>query len=43
MASRALQMVELLSDENKALRDELNSYHKKISKLQQVSSEGRGR
>lgn len=36
IATRATQMVERLSEENRALRQELKSYYKKVSKLEKV-------
>jgi hypothetical protein len=36
VAARASQLVERLSEENKALREELDGYYKKVSKLQKV-------
>lgn len=37
IAARATKMVDMLSDENKKLRDELSAYSKKVSKLQKVN------
>lgn len=37
IATRATQMVERLSEENQALRQELKSYYKKVSTLEKVS------
>ncbi|XP_074658557.1 uncharacterized protein LOC141911434 [Tubulanus polymorphus] len=39
IATRATQMVELLSNENKQLREELDGYYKKVSKLQKFELE----
>lgn len=36
IAARASKMVEVLSEENKGLRTELESYYRKVSKLQKV-------
>ena len=36
MAVRTTQMIEMLSEENRALREELSVYYKKVSKLQKV-------
>ena len=41
IATKATKMVEKLSEENQALRDELRSYHNKVSKLQKVKISGR--
>jgi len=37
IATRATQMVEKLSEENRSLRQELKDYYKKVSKLEKVS------
>ncbi|XP_041358557.1 angiomotin-like isoform X2 [Gigantopelta aegis] len=39
MAARTTQMIEMLSEENRALREELNVYYKKVSKLQKFELE----
>lgn len=39
IAARATKMVDMLSDENKKLRDELSAYSKKVSKLQKFELE----
>ena len=36
IATRATQMVERLSEENRSLRQELKDYYKKVSKLEKV-------
>jgi len=37
IATRATQMVERLSEENRSLRQELKDYYKKVSKLEKVT------
>jgi len=36
IATRATQMVERLSEENRGLRQELKGYYKKVSRLEKV-------
>lgn len=36
IATRSTQMIEVLSEENRSLREELNVNYKKVSKLQKV-------
>jgi len=38
IATRATQMVERLSEENRSLRQELKDYYKKVSKLEKVKA-----
>ena len=41
MMSRAHQMVDMLTEENKMLRQEMEAFREKVSKLQKVGAAGR--